>query len=59
MCGAELYEIKLRKWVIGSHRSKAKYAFAVYKGIIRVVYEIDCWLPIRLDDKDACANGFM
>jgi len=53
MSGEELYEMTRGKWVIGPRRDKAKYAFAVYKGIIREVYEIDRWLPIRIDDKEA------
>lgn len=53
MSSDELYEITRGKWVIGPRRNKAKYAFAVYKGIIREVYEIERWLPIRLDDKEA------
>jgi hypothetical protein len=42
---AELYEITRGNWVIGKRRDKAKYAFAVYGGIIREVYEIDGWFP--------------
>lgn len=38
-----LYEITRGKWVIGLRRDKAKFAFAVYKGIIREVYEISNW----------------
>ena len=53
MSGEELYEMTRGKWAIGPRRDKAKYAFAVYKGIIREVYEIDRWLPIRIDDKEA------
>lgn len=53
MSSHELYEITRGKWVIGARRNKAKYAFAVYKGIVREVYEIERWLPIRLDDKEA------
>ncbi len=53
MSSDELYEITRGKWVIGARRNKAKYAFAVYKGIVREVYEIERWLPIRLDDKEA------
>lgn len=53
MSSEELYEITRGKWVIGARRNKAKYAIAVFKGIVREVYEIDRWLPIRLDDKEA------
>lgn len=53
MSTEELYEITRGKWVIGARRDKARYAFAVYKGIIREVYEIDRWLAIKLDDQEA------
>jgi len=49
MSGEELYEITRGKWVIGIRRNKAKYAFAVYKGIIREVYEIERWVPIQVE----------
>lgn len=39
----ELYEFTRGKWVIGERRNKAKYAFAVYRGIIRQVYLIQKW----------------
>lgn len=47
-----LYEITRGKWVIGTRRNKAKYAFAVYKGVIREVYEIERWLPVPIDDSE-------
>lgn len=47
-----LYEITRGKWVIGVRRSKAKYAFAVYKGIVRETYEIHSWHPALDDDTD-------
>ncbi|OQA44659.1 MAG: hypothetical protein BWY52_01557 [Chloroflexi bacterium ADurb.Bin325] len=46
MNAQELYEITRGDWVIGSRRNKAKYAFAVYRGIIRAVYQIDHWEPV-------------
>lgn len=49
MSDEDLYEITRGKWVIGARRDKAKYAFAVYKGIIREVYEIERWLPIQVE----------
>jgi hypothetical protein len=49
MSAEELYEITRGKWVIGSRRNKANYAFAVYKGVIREVYEIERWLPIKVE----------
>ncbi len=52
MSAEMLYEITRGKWVIGTRRNKAKYAFAVYKGVIREVYEINRWLPAPLDDSE-------
>ena len=45
MSPAELYDATRGVWVIGSKRKKAKYAFAVYQGIVREVYVISHWLP--------------
>ena len=42
----KLYDITRGKWVVGSRRSKAKYAFSVYNGIVRAVYEIEAWHPV-------------
>jgi len=43
----ELYEITRGNWVTGKRRSKAKYAFCVYNGTVRQVYEIQRWFPIK------------
>ena len=40
-----LYEATRGVWRIGPRRSAAKYAMAVFDGIIREVYEIDEWHP--------------
>lgn len=45
MTAEELYEATRGNWVIGRRREKAKYALAVYNGIIREVYEIEKWYP--------------
>lgn len=45
MTAEELYEATRGNWVIGHRREKAKYAFAVYNGIVREVYEIERWDP--------------
>jgi hypothetical protein len=45
MSPIELYEATRGAWVIGENRNKAKYAFAVYVGIVREVYEIQGWFP--------------
>lgn len=41
-----LYEITRGDWVLGERRNKAKYAFSVYNGIVRQVYEINNWSPV-------------
>lgn len=43
MSDDELYEFTRGNWVLGERRNRAKYAFAVYKGLIREVYEIHKW----------------
>lgn len=52
MSAEMLYEITRGKWVIGTRRNKAEYAFAVYKGVIREVYEIERWMPAPIDDTE-------
>lgn len=47
-----LYEITRGQWVLGIRRNKAKYAFAVYKGIIREVYKIENWHPAPIGDTE-------
>ncbi len=49
MSAEDLFEITRGKWVIGSRRNNAKYAFSVNKGIIREVYEIERWLPAQIE----------
>jgi hypothetical protein len=39
----KLYEITNGDWVMGERRNKAKYAFAVYCGVVREVYQIIGW----------------
>jgi hypothetical protein len=46
----ELYEFTRGKWIVSKRREKAKYAFAVYKGIIRAVYEIREWRPAPTEE---------
>lgn len=40
---AKLYEITRGNWTMGPRRNKAKYAFAVYHGVVRQVYKIKSW----------------
>ena len=51
MSAERLYEITRGKWVIGTRRNEAKYAFAVFKGIIREVYEIERWLSAPIEKR--------
>ncbi len=41
----ELYDATRSAWVVGSKRRSAKYAFAVYQGIVQEAYEITDWFP--------------
>lgn len=43
MGAGELYEITRGNWWIGERRKAARYAFAVYRGVVREVYRIDHW----------------
>lgn len=48
----ELYEITRGNWVLSERREKAKFAFAVYHGIVREVYEIKGWLPVQARNQE-------
>jgi uncharacterized protein len=45
MSDAQLYDATRASWKVGPKRTLAKYAFAVFEGIVREVYEITQWLP--------------
>jgi hypothetical protein len=45
MSDVELYDSTRGVWRIGPKREKAKYAIAVFEGIVREVYRITAWLP--------------
>jgi len=45
MTPMELYDATRGVWVLGTRRERAKYAFGVFAGVIREVYEIAQWLP--------------
>jgi hypothetical protein len=49
----ELYEITRGNWVVGKRRKKAKFAFSIYRGNVRQVYEIQEWFPVIARSKDA------
>jgi hypothetical protein len=45
MTPVELYDATRGVWRVNPSRHKAKYAFAVYEGIVKEVYEIKAWFP--------------
>jgi hypothetical protein len=45
MSDIELYDATRGIWRVSKKRIKAKYAFAIYEGIVREVYKIDQWFP--------------
>lgn len=52
MTSDEIYGITRGKWSLGVRREKAKYVFAVYRGVIREVFEVHHWEPIAIDDTE-------
>ena len=40
------YEVTRGNWLIGEQRTKAKYTFYVYQGMVQQVYEIHGWRPM-------------
>lgn len=47
MSEAELYEATRGIWKLGSKRALARYAFSVFHGVVRAVFEIESWHPER------------
>lgn len=51
-----LYDATRSAWKVGARRTRAKYALAVYRGVVREVFEIQAWLPggttLKLRDTD-------
>lgn len=45
MSTTELYEATRGVWKLGERREKAKFAFAIFEGVVREVYEIHSWHP--------------
>jgi hypothetical protein len=45
MTGEALYEATRGIWKCGIRRELARYGFAVFKGVVREVYEIHAWHP--------------
>lgn len=48
----ELYATTRGNWVLSKRRIKAKFAFAVYNGIVRQVYEIQEWKSVTARRKE-------
>jgi uncharacterized protein len=43
LSATELYDATRASWKIGERRETVKFAFAVFEGIVREVYEITAW----------------
>jgi len=55
MSPQELYDATRSAWKVGPRRHQARYAFAVFRGVVREAYEIATWLAggstMRSDDR--------
>lgn len=47
MSDKELYEATRGIWKVGTRRKQARFAFSVFQGVVREVYEIESWHPER------------
>ena len=45
MSPVELYDATRGMWVMGPKREQVRYAFAVYEGVVKEVYEVKAWFP--------------
>lgn len=45
MSDVELYDATRSAWRLGARREEARYAVAVYEGVVREIYRITNWLP--------------
>ncbi len=52
MTDKQLYNITRGNWVLGKNKYIAKYAFAVYHGIIRQIYEIKSWSKVTIKSRN-------
>jgi uncharacterized protein len=55
----ELKEATRGIWRVGRRRENAKFAMAVFQGVIRQVYRIDRWLPASTRYKTRDTTGFV
>ncbi len=59
MTAEELYEATRGTWKVGSRRNEAKYAMALFQGIVLEVYRIDQWHPAgTLEYQTRDSTGF-
>lgn len=45
MSALELYEATRGTWRLSDRRKGVRYAFAIFEGVVREVYEIESWHP--------------
>jgi hypothetical protein len=45
MSELELYEATRGVWKLGDRRNRVRFAFAVFGGVVREVYEVEAWHP--------------
>ncbi len=45
MSPVELYDATRGMWVLGPKREQVRYAFAIYEGVVKEVYEVKAWFP--------------
>ena len=55
----ELKEATRGIWKVGRRREGAKFAMAVFQGVVREVYRIDRWLPASTRYKTRDTTGFV
>jgi hypothetical protein len=41
----KLYDSTRASWIVGTKRTRTKYAIASYRGLVREIYEIEKWQP--------------
>ncbi len=61
MSDDELYDVTRGVWKLEARRTLAKYAFAVFQGVVREVYEIKSWhragtTPYKYQDIKPCSR---
>jgi len=47
MNAEQLYEITRGNWVLGLRRNRAKFAFTIFRGVVREVYTIQDWQLVQ------------